>query len=230
MGSYRFGDISYAKEELRAELASVFLAAERGIPHDPEQHAAYVGSWIKVLREDKNEIFRAAHDASAATDYLLALERNRSIAHESRAARFSVDSMSSATPTTLKLETEELYHDRERRGAIREPELTGSDSYTARIHSFRPESDHEARPTIPYLYRRAIVAGRDAWKWRQKGTLVWATANTEREALDQMNDDAQNCGVSASIRDISLFKPRATREQSPEISARDRVKTQELGR
>jgi antirestriction protein ArdC len=33
--SYRFGDISYAKEELRAELASVFLAAERGIPHDP---------------------------------------------------------------------------------------------------------------------------------------------------------------------------------------------------
>ena len=69
--SYRFGDTSYAKEELRAELASVFLAAERGIPHDPQQHAAYVGSWIKALKEDKNEIFRAAHDASAATEYLL---------------------------------------------------------------------------------------------------------------------------------------------------------------
>src|SRR5216684_3289037 len=38
--SYRFGDVNYAKEELRAELASGFLAAERGIPHDPEQHAA----------------------------------------------------------------------------------------------------------------------------------------------------------------------------------------------
>ena len=80
--SYRFGDISYAKEELRAELASVFLAAERGIPHDPEQHAAYVGSWIKTLKEDKNEIFRAAHDASRAADFLLALERDRSIAGE----------------------------------------------------------------------------------------------------------------------------------------------------
>ena len=80
--SYRFGDISYAKEELRAELASVFLAAERGIPHDPEQHAAYVGSWIKTLKEDKNEIFRAAHDASRAADFLLALERERSIAGE----------------------------------------------------------------------------------------------------------------------------------------------------
>jgi antirestriction protein ArdC len=80
--SYRFGDISYAKEELRAELASVFLAAERGIPHDPEQHAAYVSSWINVLKQDKNEIFRAAHDASRAADFLLALERVRSVSVE----------------------------------------------------------------------------------------------------------------------------------------------------
>jgi antirestriction protein ArdC len=80
--SYRFGDISYAKEELRAELASVFMAAERGIPHHPEQHAAYVSSWINVLRHDKNEIFRATHDASRAADFLLALERARCIAGE----------------------------------------------------------------------------------------------------------------------------------------------------
>ena len=33
--SYRFGDLNYAKEELRAELASVFMAAELGVPHDP---------------------------------------------------------------------------------------------------------------------------------------------------------------------------------------------------
>src|SRR4051794_26489923 len=80
--SYRFGDQNYAREELRAELASVFLAAERGIPHDPAQHAGYVGSWISALRQDKNEIFRAAHDASAAPDFLLALERDRSIADQ----------------------------------------------------------------------------------------------------------------------------------------------------
>jgi len=90
--SYRFGDTNYAKEELRAELASVFLAAERGIPHDPEQHAAYVGSWIKMLREDKNEIFRAAHDASLASDFLLSLERDRSIADETLAAGPAPDS------------------------------------------------------------------------------------------------------------------------------------------
>ena len=73
--SYRFGDLNYAKEELRAELASVFMAAELGVPHDPANHAAYVGSWIKALREDKNEIFRAAHEASSATDFVLSLDR-----------------------------------------------------------------------------------------------------------------------------------------------------------
>ena len=76
--SYRFGDLNYAREELRAELASVFIAAEVGVPHDPANHAAYVGSWIKALKEDKNEIFRAAHDASRATDFVLGLEREAS--------------------------------------------------------------------------------------------------------------------------------------------------------
>lgn len=80
--NYRFGDTKYAKEELRAELASIFIAAEKGIPHDPENHAAYVGSWIQALKQDKNEIFRAAHDASKATDLLLSLERDVSIADQ----------------------------------------------------------------------------------------------------------------------------------------------------
>jgi antirestriction protein ArdC len=75
--SYRFGDPNYAKEELRAELTSVFLAAERGIPHNPEQHAAYVGSWINALKNNKNEIFRAAKDAHTATDYIIGLERSK---------------------------------------------------------------------------------------------------------------------------------------------------------
>lgn len=110
--SYKFGDVNYAKEELRAELASVFIAAECGIPHNPEQHAAYVGSWIKSLREDKNEIFRAAHDASAAADYVLALERDRSIAIESRAAGPPVDSPTSRA-TVLEEDTQKLERDRE---------------------------------------------------------------------------------------------------------------------
>jgi len=113
--SYRFGDLNYAKEELRAELASVFLAAERGIPHDPEQHAAYVGSWITALKHDKNEIFRAARDASAATDFLMALERERSIGEEELAVGPVAGDVAGGSPAALlEAETAEVHRDRER--------------------------------------------------------------------------------------------------------------------
>jgi len=114
--SYRFGDVNYAKEELRAELASVFLSAQRGIPHDPEHHAAYVNSWIGALSRDKSEIFRAAHDASKATDFILALERDRSIGEEALAGGPILVSPGpgSSQTATLQQETEEIHHDRER--------------------------------------------------------------------------------------------------------------------
>lgn len=114
--SYRFGDVNYAKEELRAELASVFLAAQRGIPHNPEQHAAYVNSWIGALKRDKNEIFRAAHDASKATDFILALERDKSIGEEDLVSGPVLTSRASggSPAAMLEQETEEIHHDRER--------------------------------------------------------------------------------------------------------------------
>jgi antirestriction protein ArdC len=77
--SYRFADMEYAKEELRAELASVFMMAERGVPHNPNRHAAYLGSWPKTLQDDKHEIFRAARDAHKAADLLIALEHHKSL-------------------------------------------------------------------------------------------------------------------------------------------------------
>jgi antirestriction protein ArdC len=55
------------------------LAAERGIPHDPSQHAADVANWIKALKNDKNEISRAGADASRATDYLLKKEKGEEV-------------------------------------------------------------------------------------------------------------------------------------------------------
>ena len=61
----------YAKEELVAELAGLFVSAETGLPFDPSQHAAYINSWLSALKKDKNEIFRAASAASKAADYLL---------------------------------------------------------------------------------------------------------------------------------------------------------------
>jgi putative DNA primase/helicase len=73
--AHPFGSEGYAKEELRAEIASMILGDELGIGHDPGQHAAYVGTWINVLRDDPLEIFRAAADAEKIHGYVLSLEQ-----------------------------------------------------------------------------------------------------------------------------------------------------------
>jgi antirestriction protein ArdC len=62
-------------EELVAELGSAFLCADLRItPEVREHHAAYIGSWLKVLKEDKRAIFSAASHASRAVDYLHGLQ------------------------------------------------------------------------------------------------------------------------------------------------------------
>ena len=144
--SYRFGDVNYAKEELRAELASVFLAAQRGIPHDPAQHAAYVNSWIGALKRDKNEIFRAAHDASAATDFILALERDKSIGEEALAGGpvLASGAAGSSPAAMLEQETEDLHHDRER---VEEKE--GDATLTAADPAILDSADNAIEHTPP---------------------------------------------------------------------------------
>jgi len=72
---FNAADEHYAREELIAEIGSMMLAAETGLPHDPSQHAAYVASWLAALKKDKNEIFRAASAANKATDYVLNIDR-----------------------------------------------------------------------------------------------------------------------------------------------------------
>jgi antirestriction protein ArdC len=67
----RRGSGAYAKEELRAELASVFIGAELGLPADIPQHASYIEGYLKDLKNDKREIFRAAADAQKIADLAL---------------------------------------------------------------------------------------------------------------------------------------------------------------
>jgi antirestriction protein ArdC len=65
----RFGSESYAREELIAELGAAFLCGSLGIP-GTLQHAAYVGSWIKVLQNDKRAIVTASGAAQKAVDLI----------------------------------------------------------------------------------------------------------------------------------------------------------------
>ena len=66
----RYGSAAYAMEELRAELASAFVASELGIPTDIPLHASYIASWLKVLQDESRFIFTAAAHAQRAADFL----------------------------------------------------------------------------------------------------------------------------------------------------------------
>jgi len=69
-GTARFGNAYYAFEELVAEMGSAFLCAHTGIP-SRLQHASYIDSWLKVLREDNRGIIRASGQARRACEWLL---------------------------------------------------------------------------------------------------------------------------------------------------------------
>lgn len=68
-----FGTDVYAWEELVAELGAAFLCHHIGIRVDgvSKGHDAYIGHWIKVLREDPRVLTKVASQASKAVALLL---------------------------------------------------------------------------------------------------------------------------------------------------------------
>jgi antirestriction protein ArdC len=73
----RFGDESYAVEELVAELGRAFLLAELGIPQsdDLTNVTAYLAHWLKVLEQDHTAIFTASSASAGAVDYILSFSQ-----------------------------------------------------------------------------------------------------------------------------------------------------------
>ena len=69
--SGRFGTQAYAAEECCVEILAGLVLADLGIAHHPRpEHAAYIASWLKVLKEDPRAIFTAASKAQQAADWM----------------------------------------------------------------------------------------------------------------------------------------------------------------
>lgn len=68
----KFGDESYSKEELIAELGACFLCNAFGIDNvDVSQNSAsYLGGWLKVLKAEPKLLWEAAAEAQKAFDFL----------------------------------------------------------------------------------------------------------------------------------------------------------------
>jgi antirestriction protein ArdC len=71
----RFGEsvskADLAAEELVAEIGAAFLCADLGVSNQPRpDHAAYVASWLQLLKNDTRAIFTASRLANQAAMYL----------------------------------------------------------------------------------------------------------------------------------------------------------------
>ena len=71
----RFGRDSLAIEEIVAELTASYVLADLGIAHHPRaDHAAYVASWLTILKNQPRAIFTAAGKAQQAADWMHACQ------------------------------------------------------------------------------------------------------------------------------------------------------------
>lgn len=91
---------AYAKEELRAEIASMLIGNEFRIGHDPSQHTAYIESWVSILEDTPFEIFSAAADAEKIFSFLSAFEQKKEISLEKQASAEAV--LNSSPQRTVK--------------------------------------------------------------------------------------------------------------------------------
>lgn len=65
-----FGTPEYSREELIAEMGAAFLCGLSGLEPNIQHHAGYIGSWLKVLQNDRKMVVQAAAAAQKAANYI----------------------------------------------------------------------------------------------------------------------------------------------------------------
>lgn len=67
----QFGDRSYGREELIAEMAAAYMSGLAGLIDETiDNTAAYLDSWRGIIKEDKKAVVMAAAAAQKAVDYI----------------------------------------------------------------------------------------------------------------------------------------------------------------
>lgn len=69
-----FGSKSHAREELKAEIASMMLGGDLQLGHNPENHETFIDGWISLMEDDSKEIFRACAEAEKIVNHVLSYE------------------------------------------------------------------------------------------------------------------------------------------------------------
>jgi antirestriction protein ArdC len=62
------GSAAYAREELVAELASFLICRRLEVSSCMENHAAYLGHWVEMLKESPKVLLKVLSDSRNAAD------------------------------------------------------------------------------------------------------------------------------------------------------------------
>jgi antirestriction protein ArdC len=72
--AHAFGDPSYSREELVAEMGAAFLSGHTGIAAATlSDSASYLASWLRVLKSNRKLVVQAAAQAQKAADLILVI-------------------------------------------------------------------------------------------------------------------------------------------------------------
>jgi len=109
-GLNREGDLhagEMVSEELRTNLASLFLSKELNLPYDLNEHVGYLNSWSVLLKEAPGELFKAASDAQKIVDRIIGFEQQMEVqqAAENEVANEQDTAQEAAKANPNKLET-----------------------------------------------------------------------------------------------------------------------------
>jgi putative DNA primase/helicase len=143
-----FGSAGYAREELRAEIASLIVGSELAIGYDPSGHAGYVDDWVQILTDTPKEILYASADAERISEYILTIEQKQEI-HQTKEVEVKRENIPHAERTYLVVpysERNEAKASGARWDAVKKAWYVGPEADREKIAKW--ESKHQPAPTL----------------------------------------------------------------------------------
>jgi putative DNA primase/helicase len=154
-----FGSAGYAREELRAEIASLIMGSELGIGYDSAGHAGYVDHWVQILTDTPKEILYAAADAERISEYILTIEQKKELQHTQEVGvRKDIPYAERTYLAVPYAEREEAKALGARWDAVKKSWYVGPEAERAKIAKWDPK--HQAAPTLdPRTEFAAVLRG-----------------------------------------------------------------------
>jgi antirestriction protein ArdC len=95
-------------EELRTNLASLFLSKELNLPYGLNDHVGYVQSWSVMMKEYPAELFKAASDAQKIVDHILGFEQQIEEKQEAEQTQQSENANEIGTAAETQIDTPKI--------------------------------------------------------------------------------------------------------------------------